>query len=105
MVEKEQNMTVQVIISIVALVIGLIIGLSRIEWIIVILLIGLVLASELINTSIEATLDVAKSEIDPVVKIAKDTAAAAVLVFCVMAIIVGLIIYIPNIVNFIKFNF
>jgi diacylglycerol kinase len=100
--EREQNMTFQVLISIVVLLVGLIIGLNRIEWILTLLLMGLVMGAELINTSMEAMLDVMKPEIDPIVKIAKDTSAAAVLLFCIMAGIIGTLIFVPNIINYIE---
>ena len=100
--KREQNMTFQVLISIIVILIGLIIGLNRIEWILTLLLMGLVMGAELINTSIEAMLDVMKPEIDPVVKIAKDTSAAAVLLFCIMSGIIGVLIFTPNIVSYIE---
>lgn len=98
----EQNMTLQVIISLCVIILGLIVGLSRIEWIISILMIGLVMGTELVNTSIEAVLDVLRPDINPITKIAKDTSAAAVLVFCVMSGIIGLLIFIPHIIKLIQ---
>lgn len=93
----EQSMTIHIIMSLIVLIIGIIVKLDRIEWCISIILIGLVIGSELINTSIEAAIDVTCIEINPVAKIAKDTAAAAVLIFVFVAIIVGLMIFVPKI--------
>ena len=65
-------------------------------------LFGLVIGAETINTSIEATVDLACPKKDPLAKIAKDTASGAVLVFALTAAISGLIIFIPKIIETIK---
>ena len=57
---------------------------------------GVIAACELINSSIEATIDLITSEMHPLAKIAKDTASAASLVLCFVALIGGLIIFIPK---------
>ena len=72
---------------------------SYLEWISIFLIIGLVIATELINTSIEATIDLITDQINPLAKVAKDTAAAAVLIFGFTAIIIGIIIFLPKIIN------
>ena len=59
---------------------------------------GLVISCELINTAIEAVVDLVTEEYHPLAKVAKDTAAAAVFVFAIIAIIVGLIIFGPKVV-------
>ena len=55
------------------------------------------IATELINTSIEATIDLITDKVHPLAKIAKDTAAAAVLIFGFTAIIIAIIIFVPKI--------
>ena len=62
-------------------------------------MIGLVVATELINTSIEATIDLITDQINPIAKVAKDTAAAAVLVFGFVALITGLVIFVPKVMG------
>ena len=62
------------------------------------ILFGLVMATELINTSIEAVVDLTCPKIHPLAKIAKDTASAAVFVFSVVAAISGLLIFVPKII-------
>ena len=59
---------------------------------------GLVISCELINTAIEATVDLVTEEYHPLAKVAKDTAAAAVFVFAIVAVLVGIIIFGPKIV-------
>ena len=71
------------------------------EWLVLTLIIGLVIATELINTSIEATIDLVTKEVHPLAKVAKDTAAAAVLIFGITALIIGLIIFVPKFIGLI----
>jgi diacylglycerol kinase len=73
---------------------GIIAQLNRIEWAIIALCVGLVFASELINTALEAVVDIASPAFHPKAKIAKDAAAAAVFVFAVISVIVGLLVFI-----------
>lgn len=96
----EQNMTIHIISVILIILVSIFLKLTQIEWLIIIILMGLVVATELINTSLEAVVDLVSPEINPLAKIAKDTAAASVLVFALTAIIVGLMIYVPKILMF-----
>ena len=61
--------------------------------------IAVVIAGELINTAIEAVVDLVTEEYHPLAKVAKDTSAAAVFVIAIVAVIVGLIIFLPKIIN------
>ena len=69
------------------------------EWLLCIVLIGLVIATELINTAIEAVVDLACPEVHPLAKTAKDTAAAAVLVFAMTSLICGLFLFVPKLLE------
>lgn len=97
----EQNLTVHILATIIVIVLGFLFKISIFEWLVIFLIIGLVIATELINTSIEATIDLVTDEINPLAKIAKDTAAAAVLIFGLTALIAGALIFIPKIINII----
>lgn len=68
---------------------------SKTEWIIILFCIALVLFAELLNTSIESIVDLVSPEYNKLAKIAKDTAAASVLIFAIMSLIIGLIIFVP----------
>ncbi len=94
----EQNIIVHSLATIVVILMGIFFRISYIEWLIIFLIVGLVIATELINTSIEATIDLITLEKHPLAKVAKDTAAAAVMVFALVAIAIGLIIFVPKIV-------
>ena len=93
----EQNMIVIVIAAIIAVIAGFVFSITLMEWLFLILIIGLIASTELINTSIEAVVDLASPQKHSFAKIAKDTASAAVLIYVIVAIIGGLIIFVPKI--------
>ena len=95
----EQNITIHFIAMIIAVAFGIIFSISFTEWLVITLIIGLVIATELINTSIEATIDLITDQTHPLAKIAKDTAAGAVLVFGITALIIAVLIFVPKIIN------
>jgi diacylglycerol kinase (ATP) len=95
----EQSMTIHLFITVFVIVVGLWVKISLTEWLLCLILMGLVLATELINTSLEAVVDLACPKIHPLAKIAKDTASAAVFVFSTVAFASGLIIFMPKIIE------
>lgn len=95
----EQSMTIHVMAVIIVVIAGILLKISVMEWLICFILFGLVMATELINTSIEAVVDLTCPKIHPLAKIAKDTASAAVFVFSAVAAISGFIIFIPKIIE------
>ena len=98
-IKTEQNFLIDIIIGIIVLVSGYFLKLSTIEFAIVLLAIALVITLELINTAIEYTIDMAMPEIHPLAKAAKDISGSAVLFSALISIIIGLIIYLPKIIN------
>lgn len=96
--KTEQNMKIHVIIMIAVIILGIILKISKIEWIICIILFGFVISLELVNTAIENTVDLITLEKNPKAKIAKDVAAGAVLVATITSAIIGMIIFIPKII-------
>ena len=94
----EQSMFIYVLMTLLVVVCGIVLELNFQEWLLCIILIGLVIATELINTAIEAVVDLACPEIHPLAKTAKDTAAAAVFVFALTALLCGLFLFLPKII-------
>ena len=92
---NEQNLAVDVGIAIHVVLCGLIFRISGFEWAILALTIGLVISCELINTAIEAVVDLITEEYHPLAKIAKDCGSASTCVATFMALIVNLIIFVP----------
>ena len=80
-------------------VFGIWLQISKTEWMICFILFGLILALELVNTAIEATVDLCTEERRPLAKKAKDAAAGAVLIAAVFAAIIGVMIFIPRLLG------
>ena len=99
-IKKERNMKIHVAMTILVVIAGIVLGISTTEWCICLGLFGLVMALELVNTSVEAVVDMVTKDIHPLAKIAKDTAAGAVLIAAIMAAVIGCIIFIPKIIIF-----
>lgn len=96
---NEQNLAVDVGISLLVLIAGVIFKLEKSEWLVVIFTIGVVISLELVNTAIEAVVDLVTEEYHPLAKVAKDTSAAAVFVIAVIAAIVGIVIFLPKVIS------
>ncbi len=98
---NEQNLAVDLGVAAIVIIFGIILKVSLVEWAVLFLTMGLVIACELINTAIEATVDLITEDYHPLAKVAKDTSAAAVFVFAIVAVLVGLIVFLPKIINII----
>lgn len=97
-IKHEPNMKIHVVVAILVVIMAIILKVSIIEWIILVLLIGAVLAAETINTTIENLVDMYTKEYDEKAKIVKDTAAGTVLILAITSVIIGLIIFVPKII-------
>lgn len=100
-IRKEHNMKMHCVMVVLVMIAGLILGLSVTEWCICLLLCGLIMALEMVNTAVEAVVDLVTEERKPLAKIAKDTAAGAVFIAAIMAAVVGCIIFIPKVLQFV----
>lgn len=92
---EEQNLQIQSIVGLVVIILGWYFRIEVEEWLILILVIGLVILMEIINSAIERITDVLKPRLDNYVKEIKDIMAAAVMLASVIAVTVGLIIFLP----------
>ncbi|MCQ3935530.1 MAG: diacylglycerol kinase family protein [Chloroflexi bacterium] len=91
----QRNAWIHSAVATVVLILGIWLGLSPLDWAVIILTIAMVFAAEFMNTAIEAVVDLASPESHPLAKIGKDVGAAAVLVAALAAILVGLLILGP----------
>jgi diacylglycerol kinase (ATP) len=89
----QRNMRIHFIAAIAVLVLALIVDVSRLELIALLLAIAFVLIAEMVNTAIEAAVDVASTSFDPMAKLAKDIGAGAVLIAAVTAVAVGYLVF------------
>ncbi|MCU6748248.1 diacylglycerol kinase family protein [Faecalicatena acetigenes] len=101
-IAKERNMKIHCVAAILVTLAGTLFQISVTEWCICLLLFGLILALELVNTAVEAVVDLVTEERKPLAKIAKDAAAGGVLIAAIMAALIGGIIFIPKLAVFLK---
>ncbi len=92
---EEPNLKIQTIIGIIIVICGLYFRLTYIQWCLVIFAIGLVILMELINSAVERITDVLKPRINSYVKDIKDIMAAIVFVSALIAIAIGLAVFLP----------
>ena len=96
--KEEHNSWIHTVAVICAIIAGIVLRISVMEWIAVIIVIGMVITAEIINTSLERTADFIKAERDDRKRDIKDLGAAAVLVCAITAAIIGIIIFLPKII-------
>lgn len=101
--KNEPNFRIQAVFALVAIALGIFVNLSGIEWTILALTIFLVLILELINTSLEALVDLISPEFHEKAKVAKDVSAAAVLFSAIFSVIVALIIFLPKLLMLLNY--
>jgi diacylglycerol kinase (ATP) len=101
----QKNVWIHSAIATAVLIVGLWLQLPARDWAVLILTTAMVFASEFMNTSIEAVVDLASPDHHPLAKIAKDVGAASVLVAALAAIFVGLLILGPPLWVKLKFLF
>ena len=95
----EQSFFIQVICTFLVIIFGLIFKIETFEWLLLFLAMAMVLGAEMFNSSIEATIDLISLEQKHLSKVAKDTASGAVLLFSLIAIIIGCFVFIPHILR------
>ena len=93
LVRRQRNAQIHVVVMVVVCAASVAWGLSRVEWLILILTIAMVLGMEAINTAIEAVVDLAAPQFHPLAKQAKDVAAGAVLLVSLGAVGVAILLY------------
>ena len=98
-IKNERNVQIDAVCAVLTVVLGFAFQISATQWLAVVICIGLVLALELINTAIEAVVDLASPEYHELARIAKDCAAGACLIASICAFIVGVIIFLPYILQ------
>lgn len=96
LIKEEHNARIHLIIAILVVAAGFILRISLGEWLVVCILIGLILAMEIINSVIENICDYISPEWNPTIKKVKDLMAAGVLIVAIISVICGIIIFGPK---------
>jgi diacylglycerol kinase len=99
---SQRNFRLQLLLFGITLIAGFFFNISGLEWLIVILVGGMVLTLEIINTALESVVDLVTEEYKELARRIKDVSAGAVLVSSLIAIAIGLIIFIPRFIELFK---
>ncbi len=91
----EQSLWIHGIATIVAIALGIIFQIKLSEWAIIFIALGSILALELINTAIEAAVDLTTTKIHPLAKIAKDCGSAASFIMAIVSIVISMFVFGP----------
>lgn len=92
----QRNIRVHSTVAVLAIILGIILHISTVEFAMIFIAITSVLSAEMFNTVIEVSIDLSTPEYHPLAKVAKDVAAGAVLLSAMLAIIIGLFIFGPH---------
>jgi len=101
--KSQTNARIELIIASIVVISGILFKISSVEWVIILLCIALVLGFEGINTSLEIFADKLHPGFDNEIGKLKDVAAGAVLITAVVAAIIGFVIFVPHLLDLLKF--
>ena len=89
----QRNMRIHFAIATIVLILAFAYGVTKFELMALMLAIAFVLIAEMVNTAVEATIDLTTTSFDPLAKLAKDIAAGAVLIASTTAVVVGYLVF------------
>lgn len=96
--KNEPHLRIHFTMAVFALLTGVLLKITRIEWLILSFTIFWVISLELLNTVIESIVNLVSPEIQPYAKIAKDVSAAVVLTAAILSVIVGVVLFLPKLI-------
>ncbi len=99
---RQPNFKIMICIAVIVMGLAGFWGISREEWLILLLIIGIVLSLEVLNTTVETLLDLVQPQFSPKVKVVKDLVAGAVLISILVSVTTGIIIFLPKFLNILK---
>jgi undecaprenol kinase len=97
---QEKNIRFHLVFSLFVIIFSSLLSLNKTEWIFILFAIGGMISLEMINSAIERVVDLVTEQYHPLAKQAKDIAAGAVLIYAILSVLIGLIIFIPKIMFF-----
>ncbi len=95
----QRNMKIHFLVATLVCILGISLSISRLEWLALIFVTGLVISLEMMNTSVELVVDLSTNQQKIRAKLAKDVAAGSVLIASILALICGCLIFYPRFVN------
>lgn len=92
-IKSERNMRIHIVVAVYMLSLAAFFGLPAEHWALLLLTIGSVMSAELVNTAVEKISDTVTQEYHPLIKLAKDVAAGAVLITAIIAAVIGVLLF------------
>nr|WP_049788793.1 diacylglycerol kinase family protein [Paenibacillus lautus] len=92
-VQTERNMKIHIAAALIVFIAAALLQLDRIRWLFLLLAVSVVFIAELVNTAVEAIIDLVSPEEHVLARVAKDTAAGAALVAAVFAVVIGIMVF------------
>ena len=102
LLKYEHNSRIHLLAAIVVISMGILLKIDHYEWALLIILIGVVFITELLNSSLESLADLIEPERNELIMRAKDYSAGAVLIAAIISVVVGSLIFIPKLLDLIK---
>ncbi len=99
LVRKGFNFRIHIIVMTVVIAAGIVLKIPASDWLAIIIVSGLVLAAEAFNTATEYLCDKVSPEFNNAIRDIKDVSAAGVLISAIIAVITGLIIFLPELIS------
>ena len=97
LLKVEHNARIHLFILVIVIIAGIFLRISATDWIAILLVSGLVFVSECFNTAVEYMSDLITKEQNENIKKAKDIAAAGVLISAIISVVIGLLVFLPEI--------
>lgn len=98
-IKEQKNLKIQILIAVIVVILSIVLQINKMEMLFVCFSISFVIFAEIVNTSIEKTVDLVTEEYNEKAKIAKDIAAGAVVIASINAVIVGIIVFFDEIIK------
>lgn len=95
-VRTQRNARVHMILGASAIILGLLLRISPVEFAMIFVAITLVFIAEMFNTVAEACIDLVTSDYHPLARVAKDVAAGAVLLNAMLSVVIGVLVFMPH---------
>lgn len=92
----QRNMRVHLLLACLAIALGIVLRISAVEFALIFVAILLVVGMEMLNTVVEACVDLITRDYHPLARVAKDVAAGAVLLNAILAVIIALFVFVPH---------
>lgn len=92
-IDEQRNLKVQSVVAIITIGAGFYFRITAIEWCVILLVIGLVMGLEMVNSAVESLVDLVTKERKPLAGKVKDVAAGAVLFASIIAVVIGVLIF------------